>query len=58
MGNHLQPGCQWIPGLGPELFCQFRAVELLGLGQGISDYLQTPVTGQTRQGFSKDSVPG
>mgnify|MGYP007123548045 CR=1 FL=1 len=57
MGYHLQPGCQWIPGLGPELFCQFRAVELLGLGQGISDYLQTPVTGQTRQGFSKGSVP-
>ena len=58
MGNHLQPGCQWVPGLGPKLGCKFRAVELLGLGKGLSDYLQTPGTGQTRQGFSKGSVPG
>ena len=47
MGNHLPPGCQWVPGLGPELGCQFRAVQLLCLGQGLSHYLQAPVTGET-----------
>ena len=47
MGNHLQPGGQWVPGLGPELCCQFRAVQLLCLGQCLSHYLQAPVTGET-----------
>ena len=45
MGHHLQPGCQWVPGLGPELSSKFRAVQLLGLGQGLSHNLQTPGAG-------------
>ena len=44
MGNHLQPGCQWVPGLGPELGCKFWTVQLLCLGQGLSHNLQTPGT--------------
>ena len=57
MGHHLQPGClRVLEGADPG--GQFRTIELLGLGQGLSHYLQTPVTGQTGQGLGKGCVKG
>ena len=58
MRNYLQPGCQRVPVVGMELGGQFGAVQLLGLGQGLSHYLHTPCTGQTLKGLSKGCVKG